>query len=184
MIGIGLIFISLVAGVIFLAYWVPKRIGYPKTGKYISIILTLSIVIIAALTVFEDDLFSKSDVQKLLIEQGIQISDNFDIEENKSMFSPGDYYHTFTLSITSKDKERIISEIKASLNFNKGEPVESYFDNRTDYYTGPKRIKNYETEDQYIREFFEPQGEGYAPTWRKIKIEKKKNKLIFEDIDD
>lgn len=184
MVVIGLILISLTTGIIFLVYWVLKRIGYPKTGKYISIILTLLIFLSTALTVFEDDLFSKSDAQKLLIELNIDIADNFEIDENKSMVSPGDYYHTFTLSITSKDKERIISEIKNSPNFNKGKPVGSYFNNRTDYYIGPKRIKNYETEEQYIREFFEPQGEGYAPTWRKIKVEKTKNKLIFEDIDE
>lgn len=184
MIVIGLILISLTTGIIFLIYWILKRIGYPKTGKYISIILTLLIFILTALTVFEDDLFSKSDAQKLLIELNINIADDFEIDENKSMFSPGDYYHTFTLSITSKDKEKIISEIKSSPNFSKVKPVESYFDNRTDYYTGPKRIKNYETEEQYVREFFEPQGEGYAPTWRKIKVEKTNNKLIFEDIDE
>jgi len=178
------ILVFLMIGIIFLAYWIPKRIGYSKIGKYSAIILTLLIVILTALTVFEDDLFSKSDAQKLLIALDIHISDNFDIAENKSMFSPGDYYHTFTLSITSKDKERIISQIKTALNFNKEKPVESYFRNITDYYTGPKRIMNYETEDQYIREFFEPHGQGYAPTWRKIRIEKAKNKLIFEDIDD
>lgn len=181
---IGLILISLMAGIIFLTYWIPKRIGYPKTGKYISIILSLLIVILTALTVFEDDLFSKSDAQKLLIELDIHLADNFDIKENKSMFSPGDYYHTFTLGITSKDKQRIISQIKSSPNFNKEKSIESYFGKSTDYYTGPKRVIDYETEDQYIREFFEPRGEGYAPTWRKIKVDKAKNKLVFEDIDE
>jgi len=184
MIEIGLILIPLLIGIVFLVYWIPKIFGYPKAGRYSAIIVTLTIIIITCIIIFEDQLFSKTDAQKLLTEQGLQIKDDFIIEKNESMSSSGDYYHTFTLNITSKDRERIIGEIKGSSNFNKEKVVEQYSDNRIDDHTGPKRIKNYETEDQYIREFFEPQGEGYAPTWRKIRIEKKDNKLIFEDIDE
>lgn len=180
----GLILIALAMGIIFFAYWIPKEMGYPKVGKYISMTSTLLIVIITTLSIFEDELFSNTDAAKLLEEQGIQLHDNFKIEENKSMFWTCNYCHMFTLTITVNDKNRIIYEIKSSLNFNKKKPVESYFDNRTDYYSGPKRIKNYETEAEYVRELFEPQGEGYVPTWRKIKIEKKNNKLRFEDIEE
>jgi hypothetical protein len=62
------------------------------------------------------------------------------------MSSIGDYYHTFTLKISEKDEARIITEIKKTRNFNIDKQTESYFDNREDYYNGPKRIKNYETE--------------------------------------
>lgn len=181
---VDLIFTFLAVGFIFLAYWIPKKMGYSKVGKYISIILTLLIVIMTTLTIFDDKLFSKSDAEELLMEQGIQLHDSFKIDENISMSGIGDYYHMFTLIITPNDKKQIINEIKSSLNFNKDKPVETYSDNRTDYYTGPKRIKNYETETEYVRELFEPEGEGYAPTWRKIKIGKKSNKLTFEDIDE
>lgn len=183
MVIIGFILIFVTLGIIFLAYWIPKKLGYPKAGIYISIILTLLIVIITTLTIFEDDLFTKSDAQKLLIEQNIQIKDDFDLKENKSMFSPGDYYHTFTLIISPNDKLRIIKEIKISSNFVKTDQSESYLDNQDYYYNGPKRIKNYETDEKFVRELFEPHGKGYAPTWRKIEIDKKANKLIFEDID-
>lgn len=92
--------------------------------------------------IFEDDLFTKSDAQKLLIEQNIQIKDDFDLKENKSMYSPGDYYHTFTLIISPNDKLRIIKEIKSSSNFVKTAQGESsYLENQNDYYNGPKRIK-------------------------------------------
>lgn len=184
MIIAALILFSLIIGVIFLVYWILRKLGYPKAAKYVSIAFALLIAIISALTIFEDALFSKSDALKLLAEQNIQITGNFDIAENESMSSPGDYYHMFVLNITSTDKARIIDQITKSPNFNKEKIVDSYFVNRTDYYTGPKRVKNYETEEEYIRELFEPRGEGYAPIWRKIKIDKKENKLIFEDIDE
>lgn len=179
----ALILIFVTLGIILLVYLILKKLGYPKAGIYISIILTLLIVIITTLIIFEDDLFTKSDARKLLIEQNIQIRNDFDLRENKSMFSPGDYYHTFTLIISPDDKLRIIKEIKSASNFVKTDQSESGLDNQDDYYNGPKRIKNYETEAYFVRELFEPHGKGYAPTWRKIEIDKKANELIFEDID-
>ncbi|CAH0229176.1 hypothetical protein SRABI27_02429 [Pedobacter sp. Bi27] len=181
---IGFIFFFLITALIYLTYWLPKKLGYPKVGKYTSIILTLLILIKTALYVFEDELFSKTDAEKLLMEQGIQLKDNYKIEENKSDWGVGDYYHTFTLIITPHDKQRIINQIKNASNFSKEEEVITRFDNQERDYNGPKRFTNYETEEQYVRELFEPHGSGYAPTWRKIEIEKKNNKLTFEDIDE
>ena len=85
---------------------------------------------------------------------------------------------------SNRDKNKIIGEIKKAKNFNSNLKTENYFENRDDYYNGPKRIKNYETENKFVRELFQPNGDNYAPTWRKIEIDKKSNLLIFEDIDD
>ena len=178
-----LIFIIII-GIIWLSFWLPKKLGYPKFGKYLSIIIGVIISLFVLSEIFEDELFSKKNATELLAEQNIRLNDEFELIENKSMSAIGDYYHTFTLKISEKEKARIIDEIKKSKNFNLGNETESYFDNREDYYKGPKRIKNYGTEKQFIRELFEPHGEGYAPTWRKIEIDKKENLLIFEDIDE
>ena len=179
-----LLFLALIVGLIWLSFWLPKKLGYPKFGKYFSIIIGVFISLFILSEIYEDELFSKNNATKLLAEQNIKLNDEFELIENKSMSSIGDYYHTFTLKISEKDKARIINEIKKTRNFNIDKQTESYFENREDYYNGPKRIKNYETEKQFIRELFEPQGEGYAPTWRKIEIDKNENLLIFEDIDD
>jgi len=179
-----LIMIAIAVGIIFLLYWLPKKLGYAKMGKYLAICVSLFFIIMILMSVFEDELFSKNDARKLLREQNIELKDDFIIVENESMSSIGDYYHTFTLTISEKDKTRIIGEIMHSKNFNSSNGTKPYFDDRKDYYNGPKRIKNYETGDQFIRELFEPLGEGYAPTWRKIEIMKTENKLMFEDIDE
>jgi hypothetical protein len=179
-----LLFLALIVGLIWLSFWLPKKLGYPKFGKYFSIIIGVLISLFILSEIYEDELFSKNNATELLAEQNIKLNDEFELIENKSMSSIGDYYHTFTLKISEKDKARIINEIKKTRNFNIDKQTESYFENREDYYNGPKRIKNYETEKQFIRELFEPQGEGYAPTWRKIEIDKNENLLIFEDIDD
>ena len=182
-IGFLLIF-AIIIGIIWLCFWLPKKLGYPKFGKYLSIVVGVIIALYVLSGIFEDELFSKKNASELLAEQNIKLYDEFELNENKSMSSIGDYYHTFTLKISEKDKVRIISEIKKSKNFIYDKETESYFDNREDYYNGPKRIKNYETENKFIRELFEPNGKGYAPTWRKIKIDKKENQLTFEEIDE
>ena len=179
-----LIILIVIVGSIFISYWLPKKLGYPKVGKYLSIIVAALALILISLSMFEDQLFSKNDAKELLKEQNIVLKDEFEILHNESMSSIGDYYHTFRLKISREDKERIITEIKNSKEFNIYKQTESYFDDPTDYYNGPKRTKNYETQKQFVRELFEPQGEGYAPTWRKIEIEKQTEVLIFEEIDE
>jgi len=179
-----LIVLAIVIGIIWLSFWLPKKLGYPRFGRYFSIIVGILISLYILSEIFEDKLFSKNNATEFLTEQNIKLTDDFEIKDNKSMSSIGDYYHTFTLKISEKDKIKIIDEIKNSINFNLDKETETYFDNRKDYYEGPKRIKNYETEKQFVRELFEPNGKGYAPTWRKIEIDKKENLLIFEDIDE
>jgi hypothetical protein len=179
-----LLILAIIIGLLWLCFWLPKKFGYPKFGKYLSIIIAVIIGFYVLSVIFEDELFSKKNATELLAEQNIKLNDEFELNENKSMSSIGDYYHTFTLKISEKDKARIINEIKISKNFNQDKQTVSYFDNRKDYYNGPKRINNYETENHFIRELFEPNGEGYAPTWRKIEIDKKQSLLIFEDINE
>lgn len=181
---VGLIVIALTVGLVFLFYWVPKKMGYPKFGKILSAIVGIFFVVLAVLIIFEDQLFSKNDAKKLLAEQDITLTDKFEIIENKSMSGAGDYYHTFSLRISLKDKQVVIGQIKKSANF-KGlneNPKDLLL--TQDRYRGKKSIQNYESPTTFVREYFEPNGEGYAPTYRRIEIYKKDNKIVFEDIED
>lgn len=136
--------------------------------------------------IFEDQLFTKTNAKDLVEEQQILLAERFELKENKSMSAIGDYYHTFTLKISTNDKCNAILKIKSAHNFKKYNssidqtlyiPGKSYF--------GSKVIQNYETADAYVREHFEPSGlEGYAPTFRRISIYKTKSELTFEDIDE
>lgn len=181
-----LFFVGLPIGLGLLFYFLPKKLGYPKTGKYLTIIFGILVLTLVLLVVFEDQLFTKGKAEELVKEQGILLADKFDLKENKSMSAIGDYYHTFTLKISEKDKSKAIEEIKNSADFKKiGEPVNELLYSSVDRYKGPKQIQNYETEIAYVREYFQPSGqEGYAPTFRRISISKNKDELIFEDIDE
>ena len=62
--------------------------------------------------------------------------------------------------------------------------IDYVYSAEVDQYEGEKQIQNYENKFGYIREYFKPNGKGFAPTFRRIIIDKKENKLTFEDIDE
>ncbi|PYF74024.1 hypothetical protein [Pedobacter nutrimenti] len=176
------LFILIIFGIaIFLCYWIPKKFGFPKTGKILAWIAGFSIVILIGTFIFEDQFFTKSNAKNFLFQQGIILNDDFEIMENKSMWGPGDYYNTFSLKISTKDRLRLIKEISSAVNFkiiNKSE------EDDIQKMKSDKIIQNYETETQFVRTYFEPSSGNYAPVYRKIEIDKKKDLLIFEDIEE
>lgn len=136
------------------------------------------------MTVFEDDLFTKNDAKELIQEQQIILNDNFSLKHNESIWAIGDYYHTFTLEISKTDKANAIIEIKQSENFKLvDEPISDLYFDSEDRHNGSSRTQNYENEKSFVREYFKPNGYGYAPTYRRITIDKNKNEIVFEDID-
>lgn len=181
---VGLIVLALAVGLTFLFYWIPKKMRYPKLGKILSTIVGFAFVVLTGLIIFEDQLFSKNDARKLLAEQDIILTEKFEIIENKSMSAIGDYYHTFSLRISIKDKQMIIRQIKSSQNFKGLNERPEDISHTEDRYKGKKIIQSYEDSLQFVREYFEPNGVGCAPTYRKVEIDKKGNLLTFEDIDE
>ena len=181
-----LIFIILPILLGVLIYFLIKKYGNPKVAKYFAIVYGVILTVIAVNVIFEDQLFSKNDAKKLIGEQNIQLSEEFKILNNKSMSAIGDYYHTFTLEISEKDKSNGIKTIKNSTNFINDEKnvIDLLYDTNVNRYVGKKQTQNYETANYYVREYFQPNGKGYAPTFRRIKFDKNNNELIFEDIDE
>jgi hypothetical protein len=177
--------IPIVLGLLF--YFVPKNLGYPKTAKYLTITYGLFVLTIGLYISFEDQLFTKNNARVLIEEQNIKLIDEFELIKNESMSSIGDYYHTFTLKISERDKQNAIIKIKSVDNFktNKGSIESLIYQPTTNRYFGQKVVRNYETENSFVREYFEPSGrEGYAPTFRRISISKNENEITFEDIDE
>ena len=181
-----LVFVGLPIGLGLLFYFIPKKLGYPKTAKYLTIIFGLLVLTFVLWTVFEDQLFTKNNAKELVEEQQILLTDKFELEKNESSSAIGDYYHTFTLKISERDKQNVILKIKSDNNFkadNSSIDQTLYLSDKR--YFGPKVTQNYETENAYVREYLQPSGqEGYAPTFRRISISKTKNELTFEDIDE
>lgn len=182
-----LVFIGLPIGLGLLFYFVPKKLGYPKTAKYLTISYGLIVLTIGLFIAFEDQLFTKNNAKELVEEQDFKLVDKFELLENESMSAIGDYYHTFTLKISETDKQNAIFKIKNADNFKRDNgSIESLmYQQAPGRYFGKKVIQNYETEKTYVRAYFEPSGkEGYAPTFRRISINKTENELTYEDIDE
>lgn len=94
-----LVFVGLPLGLGLLFYFIPVKLGFPNTAKYLTIVYSFIVIASGLFLVFEDLFFSKNDAKKLIEEQGILLTDQFDLVKNESMSGIGDYYHTFTLRI-------------------------------------------------------------------------------------
>lgn len=179
------IFVPITFGVAL--YYIPKIFGDKKIGQILSGTYFILLISSGIYLYFEDSFFSKNDAHQLLKEQNIQLNDDFKILDNSSYSAIGDYYHTFELEISEKDRKRISDEIKSDKNFKSIADDKDLFLylNTNNRYFGKKIIQNYETEHSFVREYFEPSGrESWAPTFRRISISKTQNTLTFEDIDE
>ena len=178
------VFVGIPVGIGLLLYFVPKKFGYQKAGKYLTIIYSLLVFAVVVFAVFEDEFFTGSNAKELVQKQGIILNDDFQLKDNESMWAIGDYYHTFTLEISEGDKINAINKIKKSENFKPlGEPISDLYFDSEDRYNGKKRTQNYETEKSFVTEYLKPNGDGYAPTYRRISVSKNNDELVFEDID-
>jgi hypothetical protein len=179
--------ITLTTGIIYLGYWIPKRLGNKKLGKWIAGTLTMCVFALILSVVFEDELFFKSDAKDLLAKHNIELKNNFKLNSNE--FSGiMDFYHRFELTISESDKSIIVSKIKEAENY------KYFYDQPTDIRIDKPRYSddvnsmeftsNYETENEYVYEYYKPNQRGHKPTYNKITIMKYKNKLIYENISD
>ena len=179
-----LFFISIIVGLIYLAYWVPKKFGNRKLGLWLSGILTTGLLILIFATIFEDKFFFKSDVREKLNEHNFELKDDFIIISNESGgFSD---YLQFRLTISSTDRQILIEQIKSADNYK--EVVEEMYDLRGGKIRYSEKdtffTSNYQDKWNYIFEFYKPNKKGYAPTWDRISISKSENELTYERVFD
>lgn len=110
---IGLLFIGFVGlpieiGLLF--FFIPQKLGYPKTAKYLTISYGIIVLVIGLYIAFEDQLFTKNNAKELVEQQEFKLKDEFDLLENESKSAIGEYYHTFSLKLLNQDKMIMISK--------------------------------------------------------------------------
>lgn len=182
-----LLIIVLTIGLIYLGYWIPKRFGKRKLGKWIAGILSITVLAFILSIVFEDEIFFKSDAEELIAEHNIELKDNFELNTNE-FTGIKDFYHRFELTISESDKSRITNKIKNAQNYQHlvDEPIDIRVDKPrySDSNNGQEFTANYQTESEYVYEYYKPNERGYTPTYHRISILKAENKLIYENISD
>ena len=82
-----------------------------------TVIFGLLLLTIVVWSVFEDQLFTKKNAKELIEEQQISLQDKLEMKENRSMSAIGDYYHTFTIEVSERDKQNAILKVKGADNF-------------------------------------------------------------------
>lgn len=178
-----LLTIIFVGGMIFLAYWIPKKYGKRKLGIGLAILVSLIFATPILSFVFEDFLFFKSDVKEILNEHGIELNDDFNLKSNE-MTGISDFYHRFELEISENDKNKLTKWILKSERYKDSLP--EMFDIRSDKprYSDSKQefIVTYQNKWNYVYEYYKPNKQGYSPTLDRISIAKEKTELTFERI--
>lgn len=79
----------LVFQIIFLTYWIFRIFKRPKTGKYVSLFLTLGFILLCMSPWISDWTFSKNDARKLLVEHNIELQDDFKILKKRKWWIYG-----------------------------------------------------------------------------------------------
>jgi hypothetical protein len=172
------IFILLLSGV---SYFVLKHYGYKKTGIAVSLFFALIVLIPFFATVFESQLYFKSDSKKDLEVAGIVLKDDFEITLS-DIFGMEDYYQITKLKISSNDRDRIIQQIITKKNFvvlkenNGAHNLQMYEDSH-------KIIWYYKANNDYVIETYEKKS-GYSPFKLTLTVNKQTNILDLTVIQD
>ncbi|MEG0931491.1 hypothetical protein [Algoriella sp.] len=185
-IGLTLLFLFIILIVFLIGYCIYKflrYINFPKTAVLATVAYGLFIIYIPISVIYEDELFFKRDATELVEDLDFKLNDDFEIK-NTSNWGIEESYHTFILEISNNDRNRLINEIKTSKNYMPDSIFSTDKIVYPDRYKGKKIVWNYEDESWYIRHYYQPNGEGYAPTDRSISISKTSNELRFEDVNE
>ena len=177
-----LIFVLFMIGILFFIYWIPKKLGYPKVGKFLSIGLFVLLILIILYGVFQDAFFTKNQARELLVKQEIVLNDDFKILNNKTTMNIGSNYHRFRLEISENDKNKIIEKIKSVEGFiSVDEEKLDLYSNLLDL-KASKIIQYSEDTEMFLKEFFRPNHEGRPSSYFRIELEKSENTLVYEEI--
>lgn len=180
-----LLLILIVIGLIYFAYWLPKKFGRKKLGIWLSSLLTAGVILWILSILFADNLFSRSEAREKLMENGFELIDKFKVNSNHTSLI-GDYNLRFDLTISSSDKKLQIKRLVFSTNYHDSLP--EMFDIRLD----KPRYSDHDTtfticyQDSlnYLYESYTPHKKGIAPTLVLITISKTDNKLSYNSWDD
>lgn len=182
-----IIFLSIIFGIFaiipsLIIFYIFKKFEKPFIGKILSFSYLAFVIYIFISTIFAEELFSKNDAREMLAQQNIFLKDDFKIKDVKigTGFHSDDNFEIFEITISDKDKENIINEIKNADNFticlnNENCPKID----KSDRYFGKIATINYENSDFYIREHFKTFGKGYSPHHVLIRISKTDNTIFY-----
>lgn len=175
--------IAILITIIYLSYWIPKRLGNRKLGVILSRGLIILTICYCIFSFFEDKLFFNFNARNLLSEHDIFLVDDFKIIKNESG-GIRDYMHVFELEISDADKLKLIDAVKTSNDYKDTVYMDFDITKLLERYSNDEITRNYQNQNYFVRESYKTNGKGYCPIIENIKIAKIGNNLIFERIED
>jgi len=169
--------------IIFVSYWTLVNLNFKKAGKIVTIAFTILATLPFLSFALEDYFFFKSDAKKLLTENQITLTDNFEIKSNQ-ITGLSDLYQKFELEISLKDKERIILQLKNSKYFQDSVKADHNLSLKAGRGLTNKIYFDYEKNEFVCRETYQNLKIGYVSDYDIITIDKKNNILTFERINE
>lgn len=173
-----------VIGIIYISYKIPVRMGFKKTGIWLSIIITILIISPIFSYILEDYLFFKSDVKEYFQDNELTIENDFQIESN-DITGLTDYYQEFKIELSENDKQNLIRQIVESDYFidYPGEMYDIRLDKNKSSDSNERYYAAYESDNQYEFQSFLKRN-GYTPRWDMLIIPKKGNIITCSRIED
>lgn len=159
----------------------PKKLGFPKLAKFSISIVTVLIVGYAIYIVTYEREYNKDVVIEQLEKQNIVLLDSFSIDKHHYEFGPRDYLEWFELSISKRDKNNIIAQIRNSSYYNEGEDgCEGFIVPYLRYSEKEKEVCNCEI-DKFVISYVCPIYDNRKYCDIMIKVSKNENKLFYRE---
>lgn len=172
------IFILLFLVFIILLYWIPRKLGYPKTG-IILVLATITLLISFVLyQIYVDKFFEKSTIRTNLRYNEIVLLDNFKILEFETNLTQNQYYQT-QIKVSEEDKNNIIATIKNANNYQEINNIEQITVDDSSNELYDLVIMNYKQNKVYIRKSY-LKTETESPIWDSISINESNNILSYK----
>lgn len=138
---------------LFILFWLPKKLGYPLIGKILAFSTLAATAIFILYQIFINDIFEKSSIKANLKENEIILNDYFKILEDKKDSLEG-YYFFVDMKISDNDKNRILSEISKAKGFKIITEKNQLIENPNDFEINEKVTLNYKEGQLFTRKSY------------------------------
>jgi hypothetical protein len=177
--GLILLLIISITAICFFVYSRKKK---SKIGQTISILILLLLSLVLLTNTIDEFCVSKKDIVSNLGYIDIELEDDFEIINNNVEGMPERNQKT-EIKISQRDKDRIISKIKSSINFKSfANEQELINDTDTEQFGTSNKIFNFKYPQFYSREI-NTKIDNY-PTRLFLTIYEKSNLIKYQRIED